>query len=392
MMVICLLFLLSSVTSIVVAEKGYSEDTRSIKSFHETGRRSLTNMKVGAGNDTKFFGGGKEIKKNTVLNSLHLKHYDFLRDTSDGQAIFYVKNILQQIDAYDMKHKIPIKSPRYFIEFGARDGQYESNTKFLEDELKWEGILIDGGRDYIQPLRETRNCIFNAQYGSCIWGALSNNVNKTLYWNGITDQVNENVNVEKYGLPGHDSREKAEPTAHDRRVKTTTLDHLLHHYNFNKEHTIKTMKSIDFLSADCEGCEEMALLGINMEHKHIIDVMTIESPNCNIQNRLYNLDYTAILLPMTYDIFFVTKNIIKKMINKPVVNQCWNRLNMNRDGPNGNCNDRNNVDYKNKLKLVQSCLPDMKGIAKGRTQASYWIEGSKWPPVHLEQKPVHTND
>ena len=100
-MVICLLFLLSSVTSIVVAEKGYSEDTRSIKSFHETGRRSLTNMKVGAGNDTKFFGGGKEIKKNTVLNSLHLKHYDFLRDTSDGQAIFYVKNILQQIDAYD---------------------------------------------------------------------------------------------------------------------------------------------------------------------------------------------------------------------------------------------------------------------------------------------------
>lgn len=44
----------------------------------------------------------------------------------------------------------------YFVEFGATDGVYLSNTFLLEEQLGWTGILAEPARVWIEALRENR--------------------------------------------------------------------------------------------------------------------------------------------------------------------------------------------------------------------------------------------
>jgi len=47
----------------------------------------------------------------------------------------------------------------FFIELGASDGKHGSNTKFFEDELSWNGILIEPTKDqYDQLIINRPNC------------------------------------------------------------------------------------------------------------------------------------------------------------------------------------------------------------------------------------------
>ena len=46
----------------------------------------------------------------------------------------------------------------YFIELGACDGLYLSNTLFFERTLKWNGICIEPNDTFIEDLKKNRNC------------------------------------------------------------------------------------------------------------------------------------------------------------------------------------------------------------------------------------------
>jgi FkbM family methyltransferase len=53
------------------------------------------------------------------------------------------------------------KSNGFFIELGACDGLYYSNTLFFERTLGWNGICIEPNDNYIQELRTNRKCIIS---------------------------------------------------------------------------------------------------------------------------------------------------------------------------------------------------------------------------------------
>jgi FkbM family methyltransferase len=53
------------------------------------------------------------------------------------------------------------KSNGFFIELGACDGLYYSNTLFFEKTLGWNGICIEPNDNYIQDLRNNRTCIIS---------------------------------------------------------------------------------------------------------------------------------------------------------------------------------------------------------------------------------------
>lgn len=51
-----------------------------------------------------------------------------------------------QIEEWNFNNNITPLIPGLFIEFGARDGLYESNTHLFEKYAKWQGILIEANR------------------------------------------------------------------------------------------------------------------------------------------------------------------------------------------------------------------------------------------------------
>lgn len=317
-------------------------------------------MHRGEGNNTKVFGGGEDptspFDPNRVaLKLTEMKDADILSSSSDepslGQARWAAKHIFQQIEAYDKeKNQEPISS-RVFVEFGSRDGIYESNTYWFEKALKWEGLLIDAGRDYMHNLRKQRGCRLHGKEGACVFAALAAQIDKTVYWSSI-DQVHDKPNLTPYGNKHGSVPETEAPTAEDRAVKTTTLNHLLHQFG---------VAHVDFMSCDCEGCEGVALQGLNLDHYHV-DVFSIESPNCDIAWTLNRRGYTLISLPFSLDTFFLSPSVVQKMAIAPDLTSC--------QGIHGNCNQET---MERKLKAVYKCNT-------AEQKLSIWTPQDSWPP------------
>ena len=57
-----------------------------------------------------------------------------IQEPSHGQALWYLENVAKQIDD-DKRFRIKEDRTRTFVEFGARDGVFESNTLVLEVRL-----------------------------------------------------------------------------------------------------------------------------------------------------------------------------------------------------------------------------------------------------------------
>jgi hypothetical protein len=55
---------------------------------------------------------------------------------------------------------------RYFVEFGAGDGEYLSNTLLLERQYGWNGILAEPARAHWRNLRRVRTSICDQR---CVW-------------------------------------------------------------------------------------------------------------------------------------------------------------------------------------------------------------------------------
>jgi len=66
-----------------------------------------------------------------------------------------VSQLGQDLWALDMLNN---KRDGVFIEIGASDGIYLSNTYFLEKEFNWKGLCIEPSTEYIN-LVKNRNCL-----------------------------------------------------------------------------------------------------------------------------------------------------------------------------------------------------------------------------------------
>lgn len=174
------------------------------------------------------------------------KSGNVLRDLSDGQAEWIANEIFKH--SFSKKNIKNIKNEKgVFLEFGSKDGRYQSNTFLFESAFGWEGLLIEIFNDFILPLRQMRKCVLNNIKGSCVYSALDNIIGNELVVNKKTTQVFPSPLTSDHILALGSNYE-----TFTYKIKTLTLDFILSKFN---------VKHIDLLSADCEGCESIALRG-----------------------------------------------------------------------------------------------------------------------------------
>lgn len=152
----------------------------------------------------------------------------------------------------------------FFIEIGAFDGVFLSNTYFFEQHLGWNGICIEPIPELYEKLRKNRKC-------QCICGCIAkeHDVEKEfLHVSGPLEGLSGLV--DKYH-PRHLNRIKREmavkqASCQSIKVRCYNLNFILEEANINHVH---------FLSIDTEGGEFEILQSIDFS-KYQIDVIAVE--------------------------------------------------------------------------------------------------------------------
>jgi hypothetical protein len=58
-------------------------------------------------------------------------------------------------------NELNFKKEGYFVEFGAANGKFLSNTFLLEREFNWSGILVEPSKIFHEEIFNSRNCIID---------------------------------------------------------------------------------------------------------------------------------------------------------------------------------------------------------------------------------------
>jgi len=127
----------------------------------------------------------------------------------------------------------------FFLDIGALDGIYLSNTYMLEKEFGWTGIAIEADPSTYNNMINIRNCI-------CVNKAITNFNGKCYF-----QQNRESGMIASSGIE----------------VEAITLSELFKLFN--------VPKIIDYISLDIEGGEYNALLGFPFNEYHFL-TLTVE--------------------------------------------------------------------------------------------------------------------
>ena len=134
----------------------------------------------------------------------------------------------------------------FFIELGANDGLFQSNTAFLEKSRNWKGILIE------PSVKGYEECKKNRPNSICLnYACVSNDFNEEFIY-GDFENNNPMGSVDGKRLKAIKSAQV--------KVKVSTLEKILDE-NLNKN----LPEVIDFLSLDTEGYELKILQGLNLD-------------------------------------------------------------------------------------------------------------------------------
>lgn len=144
--------------------------------------------------------------------------------------------------------KLEYKKYGYFLDIGANDGLWLSNTYYLEKELEWNGICVESNKTTFKELIHNRNC-------KC--------VNKAIY--------SKNGRIEFASTGGYEGiksclQVKAKKGT-SKFIEAITMEKLM------ADNSVPAY--IDYVSIDVEGADYEALLGFPFE-KHKVGLWTIE--------------------------------------------------------------------------------------------------------------------
>ena len=186
----------------------------------------------------------------------------------------------------------PNSKQSYFVDVGASDGIYGSNTFSLE-KRGWSGLCIEGHEGLIEELSSNRNCLINnslvgekeetvkfsmqkseshikGYFGKNVFGGFSH------AWRGGSGII-KNWNNDKI----NQSKENSEIVE----IKTKTLTEVLDKY--------ECPRTIELLDVDTEGNDHGVLLGVDWE-KYRFSSILIEGNTEQIQTTLDDLDYVMV--------------------------------------------------------------------------------------------------
>lgn len=186
---------------------------------------------------------------------------EYLEINKEKFKPWLVDNQQGRIDLKILPYLKDIKNG-FFVEAGALDGLFMSNTKILED-LGWNGILVEPSPSAAKKCRDNRKCTVE----SCALVGFDYDKEKIIgdfFFDG-TDGLGawSGVHRNAYGI-------KSAVVVH-----ALTLDRLLKYHKINK---------IDFLSLDVEGFEMEVIKGINFNDTDITYILV------EVNSKDYSLD------------------------------------------------------------------------------------------------------
>ena len=154
------------------------------------------------------------------------------------------------------------KTNGFYIELGAVDGIFQSNTKFFEDNLNWTGILIEPNENAFDKLKINRpkNYLFNNLISNCDTDLEYKWLDEVVAVAGVSNTLPKS-NYDWYDNFATKNNYKINTKI----IKPTTLTNI-----------IKSIKihNIDFLSLDVEGHEYEVLK--SWDFSVPIDIILIE--------------------------------------------------------------------------------------------------------------------
>lgn len=182
-------------------------------------------------------------KKQLEILSLNNKNCGSISNAQLAQDLFVLDYLKQ-------------KRNGFFVEFGATDGQYLSNTFLLEKEFGWTGILAEPAKAWRDRLHKNRDCIIDHR---CVWSKSD----EVLTFNETRE--GELSTVDLFVDADWHAGKRNEKTIY--KVETISLNNLLSEYNAPFE--------IDYLSIDTEGSEFEILNAFDFS-KYRIKIITVE--------------------------------------------------------------------------------------------------------------------
>lgn len=131
------------------------------------------------------------------------------------------------------------KKDGFFVEFGACDGIYMSNTWLLEQEYGWRGILAEPNPYWVNSLKNNRKAHID---NSCVYNATGEKIEMQC----VTEAPELSRIADIVPSDSHE-REGGRRNIVTHHVDTVTLEDLLKKFN--------APRTIDYLSIDTEGSE-----------------------------------------------------------------------------------------------------------------------------------------
>jgi FkbM family methyltransferase len=191
------------------------------------------------------------------------------------------------------------KQQGYFVEFGACDGIFLSNTYQLEKTYNWNGILAEPTRKYHELLKQNRSCSIDHR-------AVYTHSNDHIEFREVSGI--EEVSGINETLPRDSFRKDRDRNFEIYIAETISLEDLLKFHG--------APQHIDYLSIDTEGSEFEILSNFSFEN-YSIDIITIEhnfleERRSSIKNYLLSKKYVQIFSHRSqWDDWYVSKQFLE---------------------------------------------------------------------------------
>jgi FkbM family methyltransferase len=204
----------------------------------------------------------KQIENNSVFQNDQTK---FLEYCAKNRKASYSQLFQDLLVLYLLKEK----ANGYFVEFGAADGMFLSNTYLLEKNFNWNGIVCEPAKSWENDLRKNRSsiidyrCVFHSSGLQLPFLDVKNNELSTLQSYSQSDLHASNRTVGDQYL-----------------VETISLRDLLDQHN--------APQVIDYISIDTEGSEFDILRVFNFD-KYQFRIITVEHNHTEMRTEIYNL-------------------------------------------------------------------------------------------------------
>jgi len=147
----------------------------------------------------------------------------------------------------------------YFVELGANDGRFQSNTLHYEQSRGWRGVLVEPSPELCRRCRENRSPRDHIANAACVSFGYAEKTVRLLYSNAMSVSLDVETDIGDPAAHAELGRQflGSDETVFEFRAPARTLNSILLEAN--------APPRIDFLSLDVEGSEIEVLKGIDHE-------------------------------------------------------------------------------------------------------------------------------